>query len=204
MMALVGVARASGIDDMPQFRDDPLIGGIRVVRPDLAANPAWARIRLAIGDQAKLRSGPLAPWIRWATRLRDRPALDRIRLINHLVNRAFPYDTDQRIWGRKDYWETPLEMAQKGRADCEGFVIFKIFLGLIAGIEPDDFAVLAGIAPDTGEAHAVLMVVVDGVGYVLDNRRPEILRTADYPGLTVVYAADFDNAWLYPLALSGL
>lgn len=202
LLALGTAARASGIDDMPQFRDDPLVGGIRVIGADLTATPRWARIRLEINDQALLAPPPLKPWINWAIKLRGMPALDRMRAINRLVNRAFPYDVDQRIWGKKDYWETPLEMAGKGRADCEGFVIFKIFLGLVAGIEAEDFAILAGVVPDTGEAHAVLMVVVDGAGYVLDNRSPYIVRTTGYGGLRVVYGADFDNAWLYPLALA--
>lgn len=191
---LAAEARASGIDDMPQFRDDPLVGGVRVAGADLAATPSWARVARAIREQATTEPRPLAAWIRWARSLRIRPVVDRIRAINRLVNREFAYDSDLRIWGRNDYWETPLEMVRRKRADCEGFVAFKAFLALIAGIDAEQVAVLAGIAPDTHEGHAVLMVVVDGVGYVLDNRVPEIMRTKDYRGLWVVYGADFDNA----------
>jgi len=201
-MAFACSAHASGIDDKPQFRDDPLVGGIRVIGEDLAATPAWSRVRLAIREQASTKPRPLKPWIDWAASLRSIPEFDRIQAIHRRVNHDLTYDTDERTWGRKDYWETPLEMAEKRRADCEGFVVLKVFLGMVAGIDADDLAILAGVVPDTGEAHAVLMVVVDGVGYVLDNRSPDIVQTATYSGLRVVYAADFDNAWLYPLALA--
>lgn len=204
LIALAGAARASGVDEMSQLRNDPLIGGVRVSGADLGATPSWARVTRAIRDQAALEPRPLAAWIRWAKSLHVLSPLDRVRAINRLVNRKFAYDSDQRIWGRNDYWETPLDMVLKKRADCEGFAAFKAFLALIAGIDADSVALLAGIAPDTQEAHAVLLVVIDGVGYVLDNRGSDVTRTTDYGGLWVVYGADFDNAWIYPLALSGL
>lgn len=202
LFAFAGAAGASGIDEMPQFQNDPLIGGVRVAGADLAVTPSWARVTSAIRDQVALEPRPLAAWIRWAKSLHILSPVDRVRAINRLVNRKFAYDSDQRIWGRNDYWETPLEMVLKRRSDCEGFAAFKAFLALVAGIDAGSVALLAGIAPDTQEAHAVLLVVVDGVGYVLDNRDSNVMRTSDYEGLWVVYGADFDNAWIYPLALA--
>ncbi|MSO81292.1 MAG: hypothetical protein EXQ97_06700 [Alphaproteobacteria bacterium] len=67
----------------------------------------------------------------------------------------------------------------RGRMDCEGFAIFKYFLAVHAGIDPETMLVPARIIPSTRDGHAVLVSRVDDGGrdsfFILDNRLRHML-----------------------------
>ena len=101
------------------------------------------------------------------------------------------------MWHQRDYWETPLEVVRKGRTDCEGYVILKMFLAIAAGIDSKAVAVVVGRVPDRRIFHAVLIVRLDTARYVLDNQPPtvDIGRLVDFEP---IYAVDVARAWSFP------
>jgi len=145
---------------------------------DLGQMPKWQRVRDWLVSGRDRGSPGLLPWIAWAQSLRHLPAEQRLILIQSRVNRAFPYATDAEVWGLADYWETPAEVVAKGRTDCEGFAIFKLWLARIAGISNAGMGILVGVAQDAGEVHADLLVRLDGHDFILDNRRSSIVLAA--------------------------
>jgi predicted transglutaminase-like cysteine proteinase len=145
---------------------------------DVGQVPKWQRVRDWLVSGRDHNSPALSPWIAWAQSLRLLPPMQRLMLIQSRVNLAFPYATDAVVWGLADYWETPAEVVAKGRTDCEGFAIFKLWLARIAGISDDGMGILVGIADDAGEVHADLLVRLDGHDFILDNRRSSIVLAA--------------------------
>jgi len=145
---------------------------------DLRHMPKWLRIRDWLLSGQDQRNPSLSPWIGWAQSLRRLSPLQRLVLIHDRVNRAFPYATDAEVWGVSDYWETPAEVVAKGRTDCEGFAIFKLWLARIAGIDDAGMGVLVGIVQGGREVHADLLVHLDGHDLLLDNRRSSIVPAA--------------------------
>jgi len=145
---------------------------------DLSRVPKWLRVRDWLVSGQDRRSPSLLPWIVWAQSLRRLSPLQRVILIQSRVNRAFPYATDPELWGVADYWETPAEVVAKGRTDCEGFAVFKLWLARIAGISDAGTGLLIGVARDAGEIHADLLVRLDGHDFILDNRRSSIVQAA--------------------------
>jgi len=185
-------------EDPAQFESDPLIGGNKFVTTSFKSLQKWDRVRVYVNGEKTLREPGLAPWLDWARSLRDQPVNKRLAAINRKVNGAFRYQVDRATWGKDDYWETPAEAVEKGRLDCEGFAIFKMYLAYVAGIGAEDMAILVGKIPSTGEGHAILLAGGNGVGYVLDNRSPYIVDTDTYGDFKVLYSVDFNDLWMYP------
>jgi predicted transglutaminase-like cysteine proteinase len=185
-------------EDPAQFESDPLIGGSKIITTSFKSLPKWDRVRLHLIGEQTLQRPDLAPWVEWAEGLRGQAVKDRLYAINRRVNKDFKYQTDNKIWGKPDYWETPDEALGKGRLDCEGFAIFKMYMGYRAGIEAEDMAILIGKILSTGEAHAILLAGGDGVGYLLDNRSPYVVDTDTFTDFKVLYSVDFNDVWMYP------
>lgn len=178
--------------------------GVRIITlPNFKKFPKWVRVLPSL-DVSKIHSTPeLAPWTAWAESLRSLPVAERLAAINTRVNQKIAYQTDQQIWGQKDYWETPGEVAAKKRADCEGYAIFKNYLALVAGIPSENLFVLVGSITTTREVHALLIADVDGPGsragtiFVLDNRVAQMIDIQTAQNLVAVYSVDLVKAVMY-------
>ncbi|MBK1796068.1 transglutaminase-like cysteine peptidase [Devosia sp. WQ 349] len=101
-----------------------------------------------------------------AAGLSDRAQLD---LVNRAVNDAMRYRDDQAVWGLRDHWATPSEMALKGSGDCEDFAIAKYWLLRSLGVADENLQMV--VLQDTRRQlfHAVLVVHTASGAYVLDN-----------------------------------
>jgi hypothetical protein len=144
---------------------------------------------------------PMRSLLLWAISLRSQPVEARLQAINSRVNTAFVYDSDRNIWGRDDYWATPLENVEKGRMDCEDFASLKLYLAYIAGVDPNDLVLLAGRIRSSGEDHVVLWARANGQGYVLDNRLPYVVGSGSYTDFTVLFSVSLQRLQIYRDAL---
>lgn len=202
VLSLVAPAAARGEtatpEDPTQFESDPLIGGSKIITTSFKSLPKWDRVRLHLIGEKTLQRPDLGPWVEWAESLQGKSIADRLYAINRRVNKDFKYQIDNKIWGKADYWETPDEALDKGRIDCEGFAIFKMYMAYRAGIEAEDMALLVGKILSTGEAHAILLAGGGGIGYLLDNRSPYVVDTDTYTDFKVLYSVDFNDVWMYP------
>ena len=164
---------------------------------DLGRMPKWLRIRDWLVSGQDQRSPALSPWILWARSLRHLSPLQRLILIHSRVNQAFPYATDAEVWGLADYWETPAEVVAKGRTDCEGFAIFKLWLARIAGVDDAGMGVLVGRIQGGREIHADLLVRLDGHDFILDNRRASIVPAALVGDFRPLMVLDLEDLHLF-------
>ena len=66
----------------------------------------------------------------WQIMLHDAnelPVNDKLKRVNEFFNRHIAFAENKEVWGKDDYWATPLESLSKTRGDCKGYVIAKYY-----------------------------------------------------------------------------
>lgn len=102
-------------------------------------------------------------------------AVQKAQAVNHAVNSMIAYKTDLEAHGVADYWQTPEETLRRGTGDCEDFALLKMALLEGLGLPKEKMWIATGIlrdpakAPGRNEAHATLVVELEGRPHVLDN-----------------------------------
>lgn len=123
--------------------------------------------------------------------------LRKVQLANDFFN-ALPYQPDNDLWQREDYWATPLETLLKDGGDCEDLAIAKYFTLLASGIDPERLRLTYAWQLSPRQAHMVLSYFPadGGAALVLDNVNPEILSFSERRDLEAVYSFNLDKLWL--------
>ena len=144
------------------------------------------------GAGAKKR---MQDWARLISDNRNRTDLEKLELANNFFNKT-PYLSDQKHWGKKDYWATPAEMLATNAADCEDYAIAKYFTLVAMGVDIGKLKITYVKA--ITEAHMVLTYYSqpNAVPLVLDNMIPHIKNASQRPDLKPVYAFNGDGLWL--------
>ena len=126
----------------------------------------------------------------------------KLLAINDFFNRRIVFASDQEIWGQTDYWASPLEMFEKGRGDCEDYVIGKYFSLLASGVPVTSLRLVyvrATIGGPGGEvlAHMVLAYYASpgAEPLILDNLIGEIRPASRRPDLDPVFSFNGDGLW---------
>jgi predicted transglutaminase-like cysteine proteinase len=90
--------------------------------------------------------------------------------VNAYVNAKVAPVSDLDLYSRPEYWTYPVDAG-----DCEDYVLLK--KRYLEGFGfPAETLLIAVVLDEAGDGHAVLMVRTSAGDYILDNRRPEILR----------------------------
>lgn len=147
---------------------------------------------------------PLRAWQDMLQQSRALSASEQLRRVNEFFNRQIHFDDDQAIWGKSDYWATPLETLAKGAGDCEDFVIAKYFSLLALGIPANQLrliyvkARIGGPASAVQQAHMVLAYYAtpEADPQVLDNLITDIRPAARRPDLQPIFS--FNSNGIYP------
>ena len=139
----------------------------------------------------------LEEWRRQAAGLEKAGPRARAEAVNVFFN-AKEYTSDKKAWGQDEYWATPREfMARSG--DCEDYAIAKYYALRSLGFEPENLR-LAGVwNRRRGEAHAVLLVYLNGPGekpFILDNYSDQLRRPEDLPHYQMQYYVNEEYLWL--------
>jgi predicted transglutaminase-like cysteine proteinase len=95
---------------------------------------------------------------------------DLITQVNTAVNHAIRPSTDEKLYGRVEYWTMPADAG-----DCEDYVLLKRKMLSERGI-PLASLLITVVQDENGEAHAVLSIPATEGDLVLDNRRDEVLH----------------------------
>jgi predicted transglutaminase-like cysteine proteinase len=126
----------------------------------------------------------------------------KLAAINQFFNRRIVYGSDMEVWGQLDYWASPIEMLNKGRGDCEDYVIGKYYSLLVAGVPMSKMRLVyvrATIGGPGGEvvAHMVLAYysAPGAEPLVLDNLIGEIRPAQRRPDLAPVFSFNGEGLW---------
>lgn len=94
--------------------------------------------------------------------------LATLREVNRRVNDAIKPMSDQKSFGRREYWT-----ANAKAGDCEDYALTKRRALMARGFSPEHL--LLTMARRRGEAHTVLVVRTRDGDFVLDNMRQDVL-----------------------------
>ena len=124
---------------------------------------------------------------------------DKLAQINEFFNRRIAFATDQEVWGQVDYWASPLESLQKGRGDCEDYVIAKYFSLVDIGVPVSRLRLVYVKATLRGQvlAHMVLAYYAapGAEPVILDNLMGDIRPASQRPDLAPVFSFNGEGLW---------
>ncbi len=122
---------------------------------------------------------------------------EQLKAVNYFFNQMYFID-DIKLWGRKDYWATPLEFLGSAAGDCEDFTIAKYFSLLELGVPDDKLRLIYVKAIELDQFHMVLAYYdkPSSTPLILDNLIPEILTADKRADLLPIYSFNGTDLWL--------
>ncbi len=152
----------------------------------------WARQKY--GEPAARR---MTEWQALMERHQGGSEAEKLILVNDFFNQL-TYRSDLNIWGKDDYWATPVEALGKGQADCEDYSIAKYFTLREMGVPEEKMRIMYVKALELDQAHMVLTYYPEagGVPLVLDNLNGQILSADKRGDLAPVYSFNAEGLWL--------
>jgi len=153
-----------------------------------------ALIESKYGEPAKNR---ILAWQELIARNQGLDELSQLKLVNDFFNET-PYYADDEIWGKEDYWATPVEMLSIDGADCEDYSIAKYFTLREMGMPIEKLRITYVKALDLNQAHMVLAYYAypDAEPVVLDNLIGQIKEASQRQDLVPIYSFNGDGLWL--------
>jgi predicted transglutaminase-like cysteine proteinase len=143
----------------------------------------------------------------WQTilgRAKSLPESEQLPLINQFFNGRIFFGDDQTIWGKSDYWATPLETMGRQQGDCEDFTIAKYISLRILGVPNEKLrlmyvkARISGPMGSKNQAHMVLAYYPAGntEPLILDNLISIIKPASERTDLTPVFGFNSEGLWV--------
>ncbi len=122
---------------------------------------------------------------------------EKLGMVNNFFNRL-RFRSDISLWGKTDYWATPIEALGKGAGDCEDYSIAKYFTLRELGVPDSKMRIMYVKALRLDQAHMVLTYYPSpsAVPLVLDNINKRILPATRRTDLAPVYSFNGDGLWL--------
>ena len=134
--------------------------------------------------------------------LQNSPTEVKLEEINNFFN-SVPYGDDTEVWGRKDYWATPLEFLGRDRGDCEDYVIAKYCALRNLGIESEKLYISYARSLRFQTVHMLLSYfeTPDSVPLILDNTNYRIFPADQRDDLIHIF--NFNPEALYRAGQAG-
>lgn len=121
--------------------------------------------------------------------------LEQVAAVHAYVNRVRWVD-DRRNYGVADYWATPDEFFVRG-GDCEDYALAKYDTLKRLGFPPEQMRILVLTDLKMREPHAVLLVLVEGRLWSLDNNLRNIFPAAAIRHYDPIYSINETSWWLH-------
>lgn len=142
----------------------------------------------------------------WQTLLADLhglPEIEKLERVNRFFHQHMHYRLDSDLYGREDYWATPLESLGHAAGDCEDYVIAKYVSLRFSGVADDRLrlvyvrARMGGPRSTIYQAHMVLTYQASPSAepLVLDSLLNEILPTSLRDDLIPVFSFNLGGMW---------
>ncbi|MDH5357406.1 MAG: transglutaminase-like cysteine peptidase [Gammaproteobacteria bacterium] len=130
---------------------------------------------------------------------------EKLNVVNNFFNSNVMFIDDQALWGKEDYWATPMEFLSIGAGDCEDYSIAKYFTLKAIGVAEEKLRLTYVKAINIGQAHMVLTYFKDkrSIPVVLDNLDTDIKPANLRKDLVPVYSFNGGGLWLAKARGSG-
>ncbi|MFS1414228.1 transglutaminase-like cysteine peptidase [Vibrio sp. 10N.286.49.B1] len=129
--------------------------------------------------------------------LQGQPEKVQLAKVNAFFNQLNFVD-DIKLWGKKDYWATPLEFLGSNAGDCEDFTIAKYFSLLELGVSDKKLRLVYVKAIELNQFHMVLAYYETprAQPLILDNLIGEIKPASKRNDLLPIYSFNGRNLWV--------
>jgi predicted transglutaminase-like cysteine proteinase len=136
----------------------------------------------------------------WQTLINETKSLtldEQLYRVNRFFNRV-SFKDDLPLWGKSDYWATPIEFLGVNAGDCEDFTIAKYVTLLALGVPDESLRLMYVTATRPRQAHMVLAYypTQNAVPLVLDNINKRILPATRRNDLIPIYSFNGEGLWL--------
>ncbi|NQY26265.1 MAG: transglutaminase-like cysteine peptidase [Piscirickettsiaceae bacterium] len=137
-------------------------------------------------------------WQQLINTSRDLPDLEKLEVVNTFFNSNVLFINDLALWGKEDYWATPLEFLSIGAGDCEDYSIAKYFTLKELGMDENKIRITYVKAINLGQAHMVLTYFETkrSIPLVLDNLDTDIKPANERTDLVPVYSFNGEGLWM--------
>ncbi|MDV6251900.1 transglutaminase-like cysteine peptidase [Vibrio sp. EA2] len=152
------------------------------------------KVTAVYGQRAGVR---VSTWRNTLTELSNADTHEKLAGVNRFFNQLYFVD-DNKLWGRTDYWATPLEFLGSNAGDCEDFTIAKYFSLLELGVPDSKMRLVYVKAIELNQFHMVLAYypTASAEPLILDNINGEIVRASHRRDLLPIYSFNGTNLWL--------
>ncbi|MDD1781211.1 transglutaminase-like cysteine peptidase [Enterovibrio sp. ZSDZ35] len=146
------------------------------------------------GDRAGKR---VAAWRDVVAKSANLSEKEKLVAVNDFFNQLY-FVNDIDLWGKKDYWATPLEFLGSAAGDCEDFSIAKYFTLRELGIDDKKLRLVYVKAIELNQFHMVVAYypTASSEPVLLDNIDPKILKASKRRDLLPVYSFNGSRLWL--------
>ena len=120
-----------------------------------------------------------------------------LKTVNRFFNKL-RFVSDERQWGREDYWATPYEFLVSNAGDCEDFAIAKYVTLVKLGVPVEQLRLIHVNSRQLKQAHMVLgYIASEGAEpLILDNLTSRVLPLSRRQDLEPVYSFNDAGLWL--------
>jgi len=160
------------------------------------------KIRVEYGSDAV---GRVQQWQQLISESGDLTDREKLKKVNDFFNQQVEFVSDSFLWGKEDYWATPLEFLAKGAGDCEDYSIAKYFTLRQLGVSDEKMRITYVKALELNQAHMVLTYFPTprAIPLVLDNLIPAIKPALKRKDLLPVYSFNGSGLWLAKVRGNG-
>ncbi|KXO07697.1 hypothetical protein AKG98_2165 [Moritella sp. JT01] len=146
------------------------------------------------GERAALRG---RTWLQILASSRALSSKEKLNKVNSFFNQLVFID-DIKLWGKENYWATPLEFIGANGGDCEDFAIAKYFSLLELGIEDEKMRITMVKSLTLNQYHMVVAYypTPGSIPLILDNIDGEIKPADQRNDLLPVYSFNGKQLWL--------
>lgn len=139
------------------------------------------------------------------SQLQESTEQEKLKKINEFVNQKIRiFNDDIHIWGKSDYWATPLESFGREAGDCEDYSIAKYLLLRELGIPNDKLrltyvrAQIGGPSSRIFQAHMVLSyyAVPNAEPLILDNMISDVRIASRRTDLKPIFGFNSEGLWV--------
>lgn len=162
---------------------------------DFFSDSFYQKLSTTYGEAAKKRAE------KWRHVIVDNQSdsdWSKINQVNHFFNKTITYEDDLSLWGKKDYWASPVETIGRGKGDCEDFAIAKYFTLTSLGVDPNKLRLMYVRQLTVNQPHMVLIYFEDlkEAPFVLDNFNPRVLPASKRRDLKPIYSFNAQGLWM--------
>lgn len=150
------------------------------------------------GEQGKMT---VADWQNMLEEMQDVKETTKLLTVNDFFNQRVRFRPDDQIWGKSDYWATPIETMGLLQGDCEDFSIAKYISLLKLNVPVSKLRLIyvkANMGDGRSQAHMVLAYYQSpgAEPLILDNLSFDILPASKRPDLTPVFSFNSAGLWV--------